>query len=206
MPPAKNKFQMKIIDKEIVLVLNKHWRAVNVVTPMAAFNQLFVGAATPLVINSDYFEAVTMETWLQLPVREDDWYVGTPKGKIRVPVVIILTKYDKVHKKKLRFSKKGIFERDRGICQYTGEYIPLEKGNLDHVTPKSKGGKKEWNNIVWTAREINTKKSNRTPREAGLDLLRQPKAPNREYLPEELITNRYGIAEWDLLLKRKPSG
>jgi len=196
---------MKIIDKEIVLVLNKHWRAVNVVTPVAAFNQLFVGAATPLVINSDYFEAVTMETWLQLPVRENDWYVGTPRGKIRIPVVIILTRYDKVHKKKLRFSKKGVFDRDQGICQYTGKYVPLQEGNLDHVLPKSKGGKKEWRNIVWTAKEVNTGKSNRTPREAGLSLLRKPDAPKREYLPEELITNRYGIAEWDLLLKkRKP--
>lgn len=197
-----NEAPNNLLDKDIVLVLNKNWQAINVVSPAAAFNQLFVGAATALRVEGDYFQPVRIEEWLQLPVRAEDWSVGTPRGRIRVPLVIILTNYDKVHKKKIRFSKRGIFERDGGRDQYTGEFVPLEEGNLDHVVPKAKGGKRNWENIVWTAKPTNSKKRDRTPEEAGLKLIKKPTAPKAEVHPAQLIVNKHNIKEWDLVLKK----
>lgn len=194
-----------VLNKDIVLVLNKNWRAVNVVSPVAAFNQLFVGAATVLLVDDHCFQPVSIDEWLKLPVRDQDWSVGTSRGRVRVPTVIILTKYDKIHKKRVRFSKRAVFERDGGRDQYTGEFVPLERGNLDHVIPKSRGGKKSWDNIVWTAKPTNSKKSNKTPEEAGLQLIRKPVVPTEVLLPEQLIQNKHGIKEWDMVLK-KPKG
>lgn len=61
-------------------------------------------------------------------------------------------------------------------CQFTGEYIG-RAGTLDHLVPVSRGGKNSFENIVWSKKEINSFKADRTPEEAGLHLIRQPKAP-----------------------------
>lgn len=193
---------MSILHKQIVLVLNKNWQAINIVTPVQAFNQLCVGAATALHVDEDdIIGPVRLKDWMELPVREKDWSIGTPHGKIRVPVVIILSKFDKVPKKKLKFSRRAVYERDNGVDQYTGEYVPYENGNLDHVNPKSNGGEKDWSNIVWTAIETNSRKKNRTPEQAGLKLIRSPVIPKTETMVTDKIFNVLGIKEWDHFLK-----
>ena len=70
-----------------------------------------------------------------------------------------------------------VFERDGGVCQYSGEYVGKGGGNLDHVIPRDRGGRDSFENLVWAKREINSRKANRLPHEAGLKLVRRPKAP-----------------------------
>lgn len=75
------------------------------------------------------------------------------------------------------FSRKTVYERDNGCCQYCGKKIPFDKMTFDHVIPKSKGGKTGWLNIVSCCRECNAKKSNKTLSECGFKLLKKPFAP-----------------------------
>lgn len=73
------------------------------------------------------------------------------------------------------------------------------EGNLDHVVPRSRDGRDSWDNLVWAARDVNTRRGNRLPHEAGLTLLRAP-VPPREVPVTALIRNPLGVAEWELFL------
>ena len=76
-----------------------------------------------------------------------------------------------------RVTRQAIFERDGGVCQYTGEHVGRGGGNLDHVVPRDKGGRDSFENLVWAKKEINSLKANRLPHEVGLRLRRAPRAP-----------------------------
>ena len=124
-----------------------------------------------------YMNPLPWNDWLNLPVRDCDLVVNTPRQAIRVPTVIIATNYAKMPVRIPRLTREAIFERDGGICQYTGEYVGRRSGNLDHVVPRSRGGRDTFENLVWAKREINSLKADRLPHEAGLRLLRRPQPP-----------------------------
>jgi 5-methylcytosine-specific restriction endonuclease McrA len=138
---------------------------------------------------------VTWEEWIKLPVREQDSSIGTVSRAVRVPSVLVLARYDKVPKRRPKFCAKAIWERDGGVCQYTGRKLSPKEGNIDHVVPRSRGGKTSWDNCVLAHREVNSRKANRLPHEAGLRLRKQPVAP-RVVPASVLIRNRYGVRDW----------
>ena len=115
--------------------------------------------------------------WLKLPIRDYDLIIHTPRQAIRVPTVIIATNYARMPMRTPRLTRDAIYARDAGVCQYTGEHVGHRDGNLDHVVPRSRGGRDTFENLVWAKREINTHKANRLPHEAGLRLLRRPQPP-----------------------------
>lgn len=101
--------------------------------------------------------------------------------------------------KKLRFSLKNLWNRDKGKCQYTGKVLTESNGNIDHVIPKSRGGKTTWTNCVLCHKDVNSKKGDKTPTEAGLRLLSIPKEP--VHLPSTMsIKNPLNIKEWKAFL------
>lgn len=124
-----------------------------------------------------YANPVPWEEWLLLPVREDDDFISTAHARIRVPTVIVAAHYNRIPLKKPRLSPGAIWERDQGTCQYSGRKLTRKEGNLDHVTPRDRGGRDEWTNLVLCDKEINSRKGNRLNSEVGLTLIRQPKAP-----------------------------
>jgi 5-methylcytosine-specific restriction endonuclease McrA len=195
-----------ILNKAIVLVLNKNWQAINVRTPQEAFCQMATNVATALEIQGeDYIRPVTWDEWITLPVREGDNLVRTARGSIRVPTVIVALNYAKVPKKRPKLSTRSIRERDRNRCQYTGRVLRPEEGSLDHVVPRSRGGKNTWDNLVWSSKDVNTRKGNRLPHEAGLTLLTTPCAP-KELPVTALIRNAHDIADWEFFVKASVKG
>ena len=82
----------------------------------------------------------------------------------------------------------------------TGALLRPEEGSLDHVVPRSRGGRDTWENLVWASKGVNTKKADRLPHEAGLKLLSVPRAP-KELPVTALLRNTHGVAEWKLFLK-----
>jgi len=189
-----------ILNKTIVLVLNRNWQAINIRTPQDAFCQMTTNAATALDIEGEsHIRPVTWDEWVTLPVRDGDYAVHTTRGAIRVPTVIVAVNFAKVPKKRPKLSAKNIRERDGNRCQYTGRLLHPTEGNLDRVVPRSRGGADTWENLVWAARDVNQRKANRLPHEAGLKLLSVPQAP-KELPVSALICNAHGVAEWKLLL------
>ncbi len=135
-----------------------------------------------------------------LPVREGDNCVQTVHGPGRAPTVIVLANYARVPKRRPKFSAKNIWQRDGATCQYTGRKLAPHEGNIDHVVPRSRGGRTPWENCVLAHREINSRKADRLPEEAGLRLRRQPSAP-RELPATVLIRNAHRVRDWEHFLK-----
>jgi 5-methylcytosine-specific restriction endonuclease McrA len=191
-----------MLNKSIVLVLNRNWQAVNVTTPKEAFCMLTTNIATALDMDGDQnIRPVTWTEWLTLPVREQDAAVLTVRGAIRAPTVIVTANFAKVPKKRPKLCSKAIRERDGNRCQYTGKLLRPDEGSLDHILPRSRGGKDEWRNLVWSDKAVNARKGNRLPQEAGLKLLRPPVAPKA--LPvSALIRNPHAIADWNLFVSK----
>jgi 5-methylcytosine-specific restriction endonuclease McrA len=194
-----------ILNKTIVLVLNRNWQAINIRTPADAFCQMATNAATALDIElgndarAEALRPVQWDEWITLPVRESDHAVRTARGAIRVPTVIVAVNFAKVPKKRPKLSARNIRERDGNRCQYTGRLLHPAEGNLDHVVPRSRGGADTWENLVWSAKDVNQRKADRLPHEAGLKLLNVPCAP-KERPVSSLICNAHGVAEWKLFL------
>ena len=189
-----------ILNKSTVLVLNRNWQAIHVKTPAEAFCMLASNAATALdVQGDDCIVPVRWADWLTLPVRECDHTVRTPRGPIRVPTVIVAENYAKVPLRRPRFGARGIWERDGGVCQYTGRKLSRHEGNIDHVVPRSRGGASSWDNCVLAHREINSRKANRLPQEAGLRLVRLPAVP-RALPATKMIRNLHNVRDWNHFL------
>ena len=93
-----------------------------------------------------------------------------------VPKVLRLLKLVRaVYKQKVPFSRKNIMVRDDFVCQYCG--VIGERLTIDHVIPKSRGGKTNFENCVGACKTCNAKKANKTPREAKMFLRKQPYSP-----------------------------
>jgi 5-methylcytosine-specific restriction endonuclease McrA len=189
-----------ILNKAMVLVLNRNWQAVNVRTPQEAFCMMATNVATGLEIEGEnHIRPVTWDEWITLPIRPQDNAVQTVHGPIRVPTVIVAVNYARVPKKRPKLCARAIRERDGNRCQYTGRVLRPDEGSLDHVVPRSRGGKNTWENLVWAGKDVNARKGNRLPHEAGLKPLSVPRAP-KELPATSLIRNAHGIAEWKLFL------
>ena len=194
-----------ILNKNIVLVLNRNWQAINIRTPQEAFCQMATNVATGLDIavgdagDAQELRPVKWDEWLTLPVRANDNGVRTARGVVRVPTVIVAVNYARVPKRRPKLCARAIRERDGNRCQYTGRDLRPDEGSLDHVVPRSRGGAATWENLVWAAKDVNQRKADRLPHEAGLRLLATPRAP-RELPASALIRNAHGVAEWKLFL------
>jgi 5-methylcytosine-specific restriction endonuclease McrA len=209
-----------ILNKTIVLVLNRNWQAINTRTPQEAFCMIAANVATALEIELESdseaesfsfgtphsafrtrnIRPMTWDEWITLPIRDGDNAVHTVRGPIRVPTVIVAVNYARVPKKRPKLCAKAIRERDGNRCQYTGKLLRPDEGSLDHVLPRSRGGKDEWGNLVWSDKTVNAKKGNRLPHEAGLRLLAVPRTP-KELPVTALIRNPQSIADWKLFVK-----
>ncbi len=187
------------LERPSVLVLNRNWQAIDVKTPAEAFGLMATGAAMGLDISSGDLRPVPWLEWLQLPVREADSPVRTVRGPVRAPTVLVLTRFGRVPMRRLRFSLRGLWMRDRGVCQYTGRQLAAGEGNIDHVMPRSRGGRTSWENCVLAHKVVNHKKGNRTPEEAGLRLMRAPEAP-RAVPATAFIKNTLQVKDWEVFL------
>lgn len=181
-----------LLNKAIVLKLNRSWSAIDHMTVGDAITFLCsesggqkpgfaMDITTSVDENGDHVlvgaQPVSWDDWINLPVRDGDLAINTSRGPIRVPLVVICASYDKIPMRQPKLTASAVWERDGGVCQYTGEKVTRQTGNLDHVVPRDRGGKDEWGNLVVAKKDINTRKSNRLNSEVGLKLLRQPKAP-----------------------------
>ncbi len=190
---------LPFLQRSTVLVLNRYWVAINAITPVEAFGHLASGSARALRIEGESIQAFDWEDWRGLPLADGAPSIGTPRGRVRVPTVIVLNRYDRVPLHRPKFGFRALWERDGGRCQYSGRKLSPAEANIDHVVPRSRGGADCWENCVLSDRAINSRKGARTPDEAGLPLLRQPLPPRP--VPATLrLRNLWNIADWNPFL------
>ena len=190
------------IHDPCVLVLNRNWQAIAIISPADAFSHMATENADALDIEGEKnMSPVSWKDWLELEVREHDLSIGTAKGSVRAPTIIILKRYAKVPFFKPKLCLKALWLRDGGICQYSGRQLKFSEASIDHVMPVSRGGPTTWENCVLAEKMLNSKKGAQTPKEAGLRLLKKPIKPRP--IPVTLtLKNTKGIPEWNYFLSR----
>jgi len=109
-------------------------------------------------------------------------WVGTTQGKIQLPMTVrfvtgVIGAKIKNIKKTQRPSKKLLYHRDNGKCQYCEKKLKICEATIDHVTPKSRGGQDTWQNLVIACTKCNQRKGDRRPSECSMKLSQVPKAP-----------------------------
>lgn len=141
-----------------------------------------------LVLNATY-EPIQIVPWRRAVrmlfqekvevVAEYETVICSVSLSMRLPSVLRLLHYVQVkhYHHPVKFNRANIYTRDQHHCQYCGKRFHPPDLTYDHVIPVARGGRKSWENIVTCCRECNRRKANRTPEEAGLRLLRAPKAP-----------------------------
>jgi 5-methylcytosine-specific restriction endonuclease McrA len=127
-----------------------------------------------------------------------DKFIGLVEGSIPMPAIVrfIASHVRKRWRKKTKFSKANVYARDNGNCQYCGHRVSVSDATFDHIIPKSKGGKTNWENIVVACFKCNQTKGNRLPKEAGMTLKSTPRKPHN--LPVIGIAKKANIPEsWE---------
>jgi 5-methylcytosine-specific restriction endonuclease McrA len=175
-----------------VLVLNRSYLPIQVTSVRRAFALIYQGIARAV---NERYQTFDFESWAQLAAARDGDVVGTTRGPIPIPRVIVLTAFDRVPKRHVRFSRINIYARDNFTCQYCGVRHSRNELNLDHVVPRCSGGRSTWENVVCSCLDCNRRKGSRTPKEAGLSLRRPPLRPRWTPLMNLMLSNvRYN--EW----------
>ncbi len=160
---------------QATLVLNKSWTAVNVTTVRRAICLVYLGQAK--IIAPETFEVHDFESWIRADGDGTHPVLSTVNFKFRVPEVIVLQRYNSVPSKEVPFSRKNVYRRDNYTCQYCGKRFRAEELTIDHVIPRSRGGRTSWENCVLACVRCNLRKGDRTLEEAGMTLLRKPSKP-----------------------------
>jgi 5-methylcytosine-specific restriction endonuclease McrA len=180
-----------------VLVLNKLFMAIHIISVRRAFSLLCKDLAEVVSQEDGRFATYDFDTWREVSEyraryfrEEDDDWVRTVNSEIQVPRVIRLLGYDKLPKQTVKFNRRNIFARDNNQCQYCGRKFPTSELSLDHVVPRSKGGQSTWENIVCACVNCNVRKGGRTPKEAHLSLIRRPEKPKRSPILNLKMTHR----------------
>ncbi|MDQ6682394.1 MAG: HNH endonuclease [Chloroflexota bacterium] len=141
-----------------VLVLNQNYEPLNVCDIRRAFNLLGAEKAELLERNHQV--------------------IHTPTTAIAAPSVIRLVYLVRRPRPRVKLSRREVLARDRHICQYCG--APGRDLTIDHVVPKHRGGRHEWDNLVAACRSCNHRKGAKTLAEARMSLLREPRAPRAD--------------------------
>lgn len=158
-----------------VLVLNKSWLPVDTCTVKRAFSRLFDEKARFMDTYGEGFVLHDVMSWLELPVFADTPAITTSRFSIRAPEVIVLTESEHVQKRRvMQFSRRNLARRDRMTCQYCGKGRGQAAMTIDHVDPKSKGGKSTWENCVLSCLDCNSKKKDHSLDEVNLKLMVRP--------------------------------
>src|SRR5206468_753106 len=156
-----------------VLVLNKYYQAIRVVNVRRAFSLLCRDMAEVVHIETDEagrskWQNFDFDSWRELSEfkaefepAEFDW-IHTVRFQIAVPRIIRLLIYEKLPRQDVKFNRRNIYARDGNKCQYCGKKFATSELSLDHVLPRSQGGRASWENIVCCCVKCNVKKGGRT--------------------------------------------
>lgn len=186
-----------------VLVLNRHFHPVRVTRARRALMLLYVGAGKALDAT---YEAHDFLRWSQMEPLDGYEVIGTSSGAMCIPRLLLLSRYGRVPATTIRLSRRNVYMRDDHTCQYCGRRMANKDLNLDHVIPRSQGGKATWENLVTSCRRCNFTKGGSTPEGAGMRLLRTPHRPAWSAAAVLAAAPRH-FTEWEPFLHgRAPAG
>lgn len=168
-----------------VLVLNRLYMAVRVVSARRAFSLLLRNLAEVVSVEDAGYLSYDIGSWIEVSQlkaqfeRETHDFVRTVRFEIAVPRIIRLLGYDRLPRQEVKLNRRNIYARDNSTCQFCGKKFSTQELSLDHVIPRSQGGKTTWDNLVCACVYCNAKKGGRTPHQAHMKLMKLPVKPKR---------------------------
>ena len=171
---------VKIMDGTKALKLDSSFRPIDIIDSVEALVLCLVGKAKP--------------------IEEYSKEIKTVKESFKLPSVIVLTRYVKFRFTSMVCNRNNVLWRDQHKCQYCGNHFRSDLLTLDHVMPKSRGGKNTWKNLVAACKKCNQKKGNKTPEESGMIPIRNPFKPRINLLrtlKKEQISPKWKIYLWE---------
>ena len=153
---------------------------------------LYIGAAKAVDIDYETFD---FDSWSEISILKKSESIRTVSKIIKIPRVIIILRYDKVPNKEVKFNRYNIFRRDRSECQYCRKPFPKNQLTIDHVHPKSLGGKTIWENVVCCCITCNRKKGSNILSSTNMKLAVKPNKPSWELL-SNLYLQTIKFDEW----------
>ncbi len=150
--------------------------------------------STPVLVLSTGYEPLFRTNWkkaitaviggrAEVVESRQDLLIRTCTGAVPFPSIVrflsgVLIGKIKKFRHTPRPSKKNLWIRDKGICQYCSKKITISNSTIDHIVPKSKGGRHEWRNIALSCSPCNQKKGSRFLRDTNMSLVKDPYIPN----------------------------
>lgn len=203
------------------LVVNKTWTPINFRHVGQAISDVYAGKAKIIdtyakghpdpVIAARFMERFTWQQWIEQDVLRPDLVLKTGRCRetgehlyIQVPRVITLLNYNDVKDMEIKLNRKNVFARDKHVCQYCGKKFATSNLTLDHVQPRSKGGKNSWDNLTTCCKSCNVRKADKTTYESGMFPRTKPHRPKWNGLSVRLKGHFY--EEWEDFITRHSLG
>jgi 5-methylcytosine-specific restriction endonuclease McrA len=207
---------MSNILNKPVLVLNKAWVPIGTCTVKCAFEDMNSSKHPKKALKVEYFKdskgvydfsnptevlPLGWAEWSTLAPRDfDEDSIRSVKCEFRVPTVLIVgSNYNQMPVKTFRCTKRNLYNQYGGKCIWTGEVVPFKDATIEHMQPKSRGGKNSWQNLAIASPEKNREKSDKTPEEYGVKpkyKLSEPKPVPAHVLIKSIIS-----PDWNMFLK-----
>lgn len=159
---------------EPCLVLNRNWQSITFLPVQTAITTVMRDMAS--VLDPRSYTLMTFEEWCLAEPETDRW-IKTPSRLVPAPDVIVLKRYGERPPRTVPFNRPNLARRDEWTCQYCGAELADRGLTVEHVVPRSRGGPTSWENCVAACEACNSRKADRTPREAGMNLRTTPGRP-----------------------------
>ena len=203
-----------------VLILNRQYMAIHVVSVRRAFGLLMRELAEVIHIEDGQYGNYDFDSWREISDfhaeygeeaganPHDDW-IQSVNFAVRAPRVLRLLHFSRVPKQRVRLNRRNLFARDGNLCQYCGKSFITSELSIDHVVPSCHGGQTTWENVVCACVKCNVRKGGRTPAQAHMKLITKPVRPKRSPLMAIKLGNpKYAswrtfvdVAYWSVDLK-----
>ncbi len=186
-----------VLDEK-VLVLNRLYTAIRIISAKRAFIMLCKEAAEVIAVENGRYLNYDFQSWAEIAQLQKEFepdaysWVRTPRLEIAVPKIIRLFGYDRMPRQQIKLNRRNLYARDHSRCQYCGKNFGTKELTIDHVVPRVQGGEHTWGNLVCACLPCNTRKGGRTPVQAHMKLIRKPIKPKRN----PAITVRLGSAKY----------
>jgi 5-methylcytosine-specific restriction endonuclease McrA len=183
------------------LVLNRNWTPVATVSIQRAITMLFSeyddGTPKAKIIDHETFQIFSWSDWSKMRPSLTDEQIAGANYSYKIPEIILLSKYEKMPRPKVHFSRRTLFKRDKMMCQYCGEKPGTDLLTIDHVIPRAQGGTTTWENCALCCVGCNRKKADKTPKQAGMKLLSVPAKPSTNLFRYETLKP---VKSWEAIL------
>lgn len=199
--------------KRRVLVINSNYQPITTISLKKAINKLFnENAVIVLPPNEEnvLWQELSWGDWSDLEPKPGESVLKAACRVFKIPEIIKVNRFNELPNRKVKLSRRAIFKRDDASCQYCNASAPNDIGfddlTIDHVLPRSQGGKTTWENAVIACTKCNRKKGDKTPEEANMPLKRKPRMPDYDVLQGRVIRvdswcHLLGDLYWELPLK-----